>query len=58
MPPPYILAGWLGGFYEPLGAPKFFLLIAAVAGVAAVLMIVPYRWWVRRLGPIEAKLES
>ncbi len=54
----YIAAGWLGRFYEPLGAQKFFLLIAAVAGVSAVMMIVPFRWWVRRLGPAEAIMES
>lgn len=54
----YIVAGWLGRFYEPLGAQKFFLLVAAVAAAAAVMMIVPYRWWVRRLGPAEVKLEA
>lgn len=54
----YILAGWLGRFYEPLGAQRFFLLIATVAGVAAVMMIVPFRWWVRRLGPAEAVMEG
>ena len=53
----YILAGWLGRFYEPLGAQNFFLLIAAVAGVAAVMLIVPFDWWVRRLGPAEAVME-
>jgi POT family proton-dependent oligopeptide transporter len=54
----YIFAGWLGRFYEPLGAQKFFLLVAAVAGAATVTMVVPYRWWVRRLGPAEVILES
>lgn len=51
----YILAGWLARYYEPLGAQNFFLLVAAVAGVAAVLMIVPIRWWVRQLEPAEQR---
>ncbi|MEO6151526.1 MAG: hypothetical protein ABIT09_00330, partial [Croceibacterium sp.] len=54
----YIFAGWLARYYEPLGPQAFFGLLAAIAAAAAVVMIVPFRWWVRRLGPVEQKLEA
>ena len=53
----YFIAGWMGRFYEPLGPQKYFLLLAAVAAVAAISIIAAHRWWVRALGPAEAALD-
>jgi POT family proton-dependent oligopeptide transporter len=50
----YLVAGWMVRYYEPLGPRRFWLLNAAVAGAAAVMVIPAHRWWVRRLGPAEA----
>ena len=53
----YFLLGWLGRFYTPLGPSRFWLMNAAIAGVAAVVMLGAHRWWVRVLGPAEARLD-
>ncbi len=54
----YLLAGWLVRYYEPLGPQRFWLLNAALAAFAAAIMILAHRWWVRKLGPVEAALEG
>ena len=54
----YFLGGWMGRFYEPLGPSRFWLLNAAVAVVPAVVLIAGRRWWLRGLGPTEAKLAA
>jgi POT family proton-dependent oligopeptide transporter len=54
----YFAAGWMARYYEPLGAQKFWLLNAGVAGTSAAIIIVFHRWWVRNLGPVEARMES
>ncbi len=53
----YFLLGWMGRFYEPLGPSRYWLLLAAVAGVPALAMFAGHRWWVRALGPAEAAME-
>ncbi len=53
----YFFAGWLARYYEPLGAQKFWLLNAAVAGLAALMMLGGHRWWVRALGPAEVRMD-
>lgn len=53
----YFFAGWLARFYEPLGPRQFFLLIAALVAVGAVIMIGGHRWWVRALGPAEVDMD-
>lgn len=54
----FFFAGWMARYYEPLGPAKFWLLNAAVAGFAAITMLVFHRQWVRALGPVEEKLEG
>jgi len=54
----YFFGGWLARFYEPLGAQGFWLLDAGIAAAAALMLIVFHRWWVRRLGPIETRLDA
>lgn len=54
----YFLGGWLARFYEPLGPQRFWLLNAAIAACAALMLIVFHRWWVRALGPAEQTLEG
>lgn len=46
----YFLLGWMGRFYEPLGPPLYWTLLAAVAGLAALLVIAGRR-------PVLALLE-
>ena len=36
----YFLLGWLGRFYEPLGAPLYWLMTGGLAGAALLLMLV------------------
>jgi POT family proton-dependent oligopeptide transporter len=36
----YFILGWMGRFYEPLGPQLYWALLAAIAGVASLLMIV------------------
>ncbi|MGN6496410.1 MAG: peptide MFS transporter [Tsuneonella sp.] len=54
----YFLAGWLIRFYEPMGAPRFFLFTAALPAIAAIVVLGPYRWWVHQLGPVEEAMEA
>jgi POT family proton-dependent oligopeptide transporter len=53
----YFVVGWMGRFYEPLGPARFWLLNAALAGIAAAAMLLAHRWWVRVLGPAEQALD-
>ena len=53
----YFVGGWLAGYYEPLGPQNFFLLLAGIAGVAALMVIGGHRWWVRALGTAEARMD-
>ena len=46
----YFLLGWLGRFYEPLGAPRYWAFTGALAGSSVVLMMI-FR------GPVLAVLE-
>lgn len=43
------LVGWVGGFYEPLGPSKFWLLHAAIAATGGVLVLILGRWLSREL---------
>lgn len=54
----YFLAGWLIRYYEPMGAANFFLLTAALSGVAGIVVLGGYRWWVHHLGPVEEVMET
>ncbi len=36
----YFVLGWLGRFYEPMGAPLYWLFTAAIAASAALFMLV------------------
>jgi proton-dependent oligopeptide transporter, POT family len=36
----YFILGWMGRFYEPLGAPLYWSLLGAIAFAAALLMII------------------
>lgn len=47
----FFLLGWMGRFYEPLGAPLYWLLLAAVAGSAALFMVVFHKPILRLLEP-------
>ena len=49
----YFAAGWLGRFYEPLGASRYWALTAGQALLAAVLIFASRGWLRRRLGEIE-----
>lgn len=53
----YFLLGWLGRFYEPLGASGFWLLTAAIAAASGIMVLGAHRWWVRQLGPAEQALD-
>jgi POT family proton-dependent oligopeptide transporter len=44
------LAGWLGSFYSGMPKPDFFLMIAAIAALAAAAIFVA-RWWLRGMLP-------
>ena len=35
----YFLIGWMGRFFEPLGAPLYWILLAAVSGSGALFMV-------------------
>ncbi len=52
----YFLLGWLGRFYEPLGGPRFWLLHAALAGAAMLLLLLGRTWFLRLLGRTEQAL--
>ena len=45
----YFLLGWMGRFYEPLGAPAYWLLCAALPFVALMFIIVARRPLIRAL---------
>jgi POT family proton-dependent oligopeptide transporter len=47
----YFLLGWMGRFYEPLGAPLYWTLLAAVAGSASLFMVVFHKPILRLLEP-------
>jgi POT family proton-dependent oligopeptide transporter len=47
------LAGWLGSFYSRMAKPDFFLMIAAIAALAAAA-IFAMRWFLRGALPEEA----
>ena len=47
----FFLIGWMGRFFEPLGAPLYWALLAAVAGSGALLMVVFRRPILRLLEP-------
>jgi POT family proton-dependent oligopeptide transporter len=46
-----LLVGWVGQFYERLAAPQFWLLHAAAAGLAGLILIVLWRPLNRALAP-------
>jgi len=46
------LAGWLGSFWSRMGKPEFFLMIAAIAAVAAAA-IFACRWLLRGMLPTD-----
>lgn len=47
----FFVLGWLGRFYEPLGAQKYFLLTASLPAITALLLLITRR-------PIMRLLES
>jgi POT family proton-dependent oligopeptide transporter len=46
-----LLVGWVGQFYEKMGAPAFWLLHAAAAGAAGLIIVVLWRPLSRALIP-------
>jgi POT family proton-dependent oligopeptide transporter len=54
----YFLSGWMGRFFEPLGAQRFWLLNGALAAVAAAMMILGHKAWVRGLGRAEQHIDA
>lgn len=48
-----ISSGWLGRFYEPLGATQFWLLHAGISLAGAVLLFTSGPWLARRMGAIK-----
>ncbi len=54
----YFVAGWLARFYEPLGAPRFWLLCSAIAAFSMVVTLGARRWWIHALGPAEEEIED
>lgn len=46
----YFALGWLGQFYEPIGPSGFWLLTAAIMAAGALLLLLPFGWWNRKLG--------
>jgi proton-dependent oligopeptide transporter, POT family len=53
-----ILLGWLGRFYEPLGASRFWLLQAGLVTLSALALFTGRRRLARALGSIETRLEA
>lgn len=51
----YFILGWMGRFYEPLGAPLYWLLLAAVAGSASLFMVMFHKPILRLLEPEQDK---
>lgn len=49
--PAFFLMGWMGRFYEPLGASLFWVLTGSVSLLAAVMMLVGQGWLRRMLEP-------
>lgn len=47
----FFLLGWMGRFYEPLGAPLYWTLLAAIAGSASLFMVVFHKPILRLLEP-------
>lgn len=47
----YFLLGWMGRFYEPLGPPLYWTLLAAIAGLSALFMFVFHGPLLRLLEP-------
>jgi POT family proton-dependent oligopeptide transporter len=47
----YFLIGWMGRFYEPLGPPLYWLLLAAIAGSGGLFMVVFRKPLLRLLEP-------
>ncbi len=54
----YLLLGWIGRFYEPLGPSRFWLLHAGIAIVAAVPFLLGHKRVARLLGRAEASLDD
>lgn len=53
----YFVGGWLAGYYEPLGPQNFFLLLAGIAGFAALMVIGGHHWWVSALGTDDGRMD-
>jgi len=49
----YFLLGWLGRFYEPLGAARFWLLHAALIAGSMLFLLIGRAWFLRLLGRTE-----
>ena len=47
----FFLIGWMGRFFEPLGAPLYWILLAAVSGSGALFMVLFRRPILRLLEP-------
>jgi POT family proton-dependent oligopeptide transporter len=54
----YFLLGWLGRFYEPLGAPLYFMLLAALPATASAILALFNRPLLRLLGRAEREHEA
>ena len=47
----FFIIGWMGRFYEPLGAPLYWVLLAAISGAGALFMVVFRKPILRLLEP-------
>jgi proton-dependent oligopeptide transporter, POT family len=54
----FFLVGWTGRFYEPLGAPWFWVLMGALSLVALAMNVFGKRWMVRLLEAEETESEA
>ena len=54
----FFLVGWTGRFYEPLGAPWFWVLTGSLSFVAVAMNVVGKRWMYRMLEADEVEVEA